>query len=82
MKGNQVDLNNPIYLNSSQISLLIEQHTNPDNLIQIVENEGVIHTILQHYILSETNPSDSDIDFDQLRSHLKSGGNFLLMLRP
>ena len=48
MKGNQVDLNKPIYLNSSQISLLIEQHTNPDNLIQIVENEGVIHTILQH----------------------------------
>ena len=78
MEGNQVDLNKPIYLNSSQISLLIEEHTAPDNLIQIVENEGVIHSILQHYILIETIPSDSDIDFDRLKSHLKTGGDFLV----
>jgi hypothetical protein len=78
MEGNQVDLNKPIYLNSSQISLLIEAHTDPDNLIQIVENEGVIQTILQHYILIETIPPDSDIDFDRLRSHLKTGGDFFV----
>ena len=78
MESNQIDLNKPIYLNGSHISLLIEKHTDPDNLIQIVENEGIIRTILQHYVLIETIPSDSDIDFDRLRSHLKKGGDFFV----